>query len=127
MSLLLLKGLHITCAITSYTLFFLRGIWSFKDSPVMRMRWVKIVPHVVDTLLLVFAIALSIAIHQYPFIHTWLTAKVFGLLLYIGFGFVALKYGKTKNIRILAWLLAQAVFIYIVLVAVGHSAMPFGN
>jgi len=127
MSFLLLKGLHITCAISSYTLFFLRGIWSFKGSPIMRMRWVRIVPHVVDTLLLVCAIALTFAIHQFPFVDTWLTAKVIGVLLYIGLGFVALKFGKTRNIRILAWLLAQAVFAYIVLVAIDQNAVPFSN
>jgi len=126
MSILLLKGMHIACAVTSYALFFLRGIWSFRDSPIIRMRWIRIVPHVVDTLLLVFAIALTLAINQYPFLHAWLTAKVFGVLVYIGLGFVALRYGKTMQIRIFAWILAQAVFIYIVLVAVKHNAVPFG-
>ena len=127
MGFLLLKGLHITCAITSYTLFFLRGIWSFKGSPIMRQRWVRIVPHVVDTLLLVLAIALTFAIHQYPFVDAWLTAKVIGVFLYIGLGFVALKYGKTRTMRILAWLIAQIVFAYIVLVAIHHNAVPFSN
>jgi uncharacterized membrane protein SirB2 len=127
MSFLLLKGLHITCAITSYILFFLRGIWSFRGSPIMRQRWVRIVPHVVDTLLLVLAIVLAFAIHQYPFVDTWLTAKVLGVFLYIGLGFVALKYGKTRTIRILAWLIAQTVFAYIVLVAISHNAVPFSN
>jgi uncharacterized membrane protein SirB2 len=127
MSFLLLKGLHITCAITSYTLFFLRGIWSFRGSPIMRQRWVRIVPHIVDTLLLVLAIALAFAINQYPFVDAWLTAKVLGMFLYIGLGFVALKYGKTRTRRILAWLIAQTVFAYIVLVAISHNAVPFGN
>jgi len=127
MSFLLLKGLHITCAIASYTLFFLRGIWSFNGSPVMRQRWVRIVPHVVDTLLLVTAISLAFTIHQYPIVDAWLTAKVLGVLVYIGLGFVALKYGKTRTIRIIAWLAAQAVFGYIVLVAIHHNAVPFGN
>jgi uncharacterized membrane protein SirB2 len=127
MILLLLKGLHISCAITSYTLFFLRGIWSFNESHIIRLRWVKIVPHVVDTLLLACAIALTFVIHQYPFMDTWLTAKVIGLLLYIALGFVALKFGKTQKIRILAWLLAQAVFAYIVLVAIDHNPVPFSN
>jgi uncharacterized membrane protein SirB2 len=127
MGFLLLKGLHITCAIASYTLFFLRGIWSLRGSPIMRQRWIKIVPHVVDTLLLIAAIALAIAIHQYPFVDAWLTAKVLGLLLYIGLGFIALKFGKTRTIRIIAWLAAQIVFAYIVLVAIHHHALPFGN
>ena len=127
MSFLLLKGLHIICAFTSYTLFFLRGIWSFKGTPIMRQGWVKIVPHFVDTLLLVSAIALALTIHQYPFVDFWLTAKVLGVFLYIWLGFVALKYGKSKNTRILAWLTAQVVFACIVLIAIYHSAAPLSH
>jgi uncharacterized membrane protein SirB2 len=122
---LLLKGLHITCALTSYTLFLSRGIWQFRGSPVMRQRWVKIMPHVVDTLLLGSAIALAFVTHQYPFVDTWLTVKVGCLLIYIGLGFVALKYGKTITMRVLAWLAAQAVFAYIVLVAIFRNPVPF--
>ena len=125
MSFLLLKGLHIICAFTSFTLFFLRGIWSFKGTPIMKQGWVKIVPHVVDTLLLVSAIALAFTIHQYPFVDIWLTAKVLGVFLYIGLGFVALKYGKSKSVRILSWLAAQVVFIFIVLVAIFRNAASF--
>jgi uncharacterized membrane protein SirB2 len=125
MSFLLLKGLHITCALTSYLLFLLRGIWNLRGSPIMQQRWVRIVPHVVDTLLLASAIALAFSIHQYPFVDAWLTAKVIGLSLYIGLGFVALKFGKRKSTRLLAWLAAQAVFAYIVLVAIQHNPLPF--
>ena len=124
MSLLTLKTIHISCAVGSYALFFLRGIWSFNGSPVMRQRWVKIVPHVVDTLLLVSAIALAFTLQQYPFIDAWLTAKFFALLLYIGLGSVALKRGNSKTIRISAWLGAQAAFAYIVLVAINHDPLP---
>lgn len=38
MSFLLLKGLHIACAITSYMLFLLRGIWNLKGSLIQRQR-----------------------------------------------------------------------------------------
>ena len=125
MSFLLLKTIHVSCALISFALFFLRGIWSFNGSPIMRQGWVKIVPHVVDTLLLISALALAFTIQQYPFVDTWLTAKFFGLLLYIGLGSVALKYGKSKAIRISAWLAALAVFAYIVLVAKQHNPLPF--
>ena len=125
MSFLLLKALHITCVFTSYSLFLLRGIWHFRGSLIIQQRWVRIVPHVVDTFLLTSAVALAFTIKQYPFVDAWLTAKVIGLLLYIGLGFVALKYGKSRTIRVLAWLAAQAVFAYIVLVAIQHDPMPF--
>lgn len=125
MSLMLLKAAHITCVVSSYTLFMLRGIWSLNDSPIMRRRWVRIVPHFVDTLLLASAIALAISIQQYPFVDTWLTAKVIGLLLYIALGTVALRFGRSKAIRLSAWLAAQVIFVYIVLVAISHNAGPF--
>ena len=125
MSYMLLKHIHVSCAVISFTLFFLRGIWSFNDSPIMRQRWIKIAPHVVDTLLLASALVLAFSIQQYPFVDAWLTAKIIGLLVYIGLGFVALKYGKNKTARISAWLGAQAVFIYIVLVASNHDPLPF--
>lgn len=125
MSYFLLKHIHVTCAVISFALFFLRGIWSFNGSPIMRQRWVKIVPHVVDTLLLVSALALAFTIQQYPFVDAWLTAKFFGLVLYILLGTIALKYGKTKAVRVSAWLAALAVFAYIVLVAKQHDPLPF--
>lgn len=125
MSLLLLKAIHISSVATSFMLFMLRGIWKLNDSPIMHRRWVRIAPHFVDTLLLASAIALAFVIEQYPFVHTWLTAKVIALLLYIVLGSVALKYGRSRKIRIAAWLAAQLVFVYIVLVAISHQPVPF--
>lgn len=125
MSYSLLKTLHIACAIASFSLFFLRGIWSLNGSPVMRQRWVRIAPHVIDTVLLSTAIALAYTLRQYPFVDAWLTAKVLGLLLYIGLGFIALKYGKTRRIRLAAWLGALAVFGYIASVALHHDPLPY--
>lgn len=121
----LLKHLHISCAAASYALFLLRGIWMLRDSPSMHRRWVKIVPHTIDTVLLASAIALAYTIGQYPFAENWLTAKVAALLLYIALGLVALRYGKSKPVRLSAWLAAQAVFGYIVLVALNHDPLPF--
>jgi uncharacterized membrane protein SirB2 len=125
MSILPLKIIHVSCVSASYALFLLRGIWMLRESPAIRRRWVRIVPHTVDTLLLVSAIALAISIGQYPFVDTWLTAKLAGLLAYIALGSVALKYGRSKTARLAAWLMAQAVFFYIVLVAVFRSPTPF--
>jgi len=125
MSFMLLKHIHVSCAGISFALFFLRGIWSFRDSPIMRQRWVKVVPHFVDTALLASALMLAYTIDQYPFLDGWLTAKFFGLVLYILLGTIALKYGKTKTVRVSAWFAAQAVFFYIVLVAKQHNPLPF--
>jgi len=125
MSFLLLKTFHIFFVVGSYALFFLRGIWSLNGSAIMRQRWIKIVPHVADTLLLASALALAFTLRQYPFTDAWLTAKIVGLLLYVGMGFIALRDGMSKTLRFFAWLAAQAAFAYIVLVAISHNPVPW--
>lgn len=121
MSYTLLKMIHVGSIIVSYLLFFLRGVWLMQDSAKLQQRWVKILPHVVDTILLTSAVALAMIIQQSPLSDSWLTAKVIGLLLYIGLGMIAMRFGKTRRTRIIAWMTAQCVFIYIVLVALTKS------
>ena len=127
MDFTVLKMIHVTTAAVSYALFFVRGIWMINGSPRLNERWVRIVPHVNDTLLLAAAIWMTILLRQYPGTHAWLTAKVVGVLVYIGLGMVALKRGRTKRARIAAWLAAQAVFFYIVAVALTRNPLPFGG
>ena len=109
-----LKALHVTCAVASYVLFLTRGIWMIQDSRMLDRRWVRIVPHLNDTILLASAIALAWMIQQYPFVAGWLSAKVIALIAYVALGTIALRYGRTKGIRVVAWITAQAVFFYIV-------------
>lgn len=116
-----LKMIHIGSVLLSYSLFFIRGIWMIQGSASLQWRWVKILPHVIDTVLLSSAIALAVIIQQNPLHDTWLTAKVTGLLIYIGLGMVALRFGKTRGIKIGAWIAAQCIFIYIILVALTKS------
>lgn len=121
----LIKSLHELCALASFALFFVRGVWMLRASPQLSRRWVKILPHVIDTLLILSAIALSVMLHQYPLTDAWLSAKVVGLLAYIGLGLVALKYGATRGVRAAAWIGALAVFAYIVSVALAHDPLGF--
>jgi uncharacterized membrane protein SirB2 len=125
MEFALLKQIHIAAAVVSYTLFFVRGVWMIVDSPRLTRRWVRVVPHVNDTVLLASAIWMAVLIHQYPGTHGWLTAKVAGLLIYIGLGMIALKFGRTSRMRITAWIAAQAVFFYIVAVALTRDPLPW--
>lgn len=113
-----LKAVHVGCAAASYALFFVRGVWMIAGSPRLGERWARIVPHVVDTVLLAGAIGMTVAIRQYPGAVGWLTAKLVALIAYILLGTVALKRGRTPAVRIGAWLAAQATFFYIVAVAV---------
>lgn len=117
MDYLLVKGVHVTCVALSGLGFFARGLGMALDAAWVRSRWPRVLPHVVDTLLLASAIALAVMLRQYPFVHAWLTAKVLALVLYIALGLLALRPGRSRRTRLAAWLGALAVFAYMVAVA----------
>jgi len=125
LSYLLLKHLHITCVVLSGLGFALRGFWMLQESARLQARWVRVLPHGIDTLLLLSALSMAFLSGQYPFAQDWLTAKLAGLLVYIVLGAVALKRGKTKEIRRLALVGAFMAFGYIVSVALTRQVMPY--
>ncbi len=125
MDYLAIKQLHMGCAAVSLSLFLLRGAWMLKASAMLQRRWVRIVPHLVDTVLLGSAIMLVLISGQYPFAQAWLGAKVIALVLYIALGIVALKRGRTLRTRALAFGAALLTFAYIVMVAITRQAVPF--
>ena len=94
-----------------------------KDSSLLQQRWVKTIPHIVDTLLLVSAITLAVPMRLSPLEHPWLMAKIIALLVYIGFGMLALRFGRSKTIRLYAWLFGLVTIGYIVSVAFSKSAL----
>ena len=120
------KHIHMGCAAASGSQFLLRGVWMLRASPLLHQRWVRIAPHVVDTLLLASAITLAVWSGQYPFAQGWLTAKLLALLGYIVLGTIALKRGRTRAVRTGALIGALALFAYIVAVAVSKHPLPFG-
>lgn len=124
MSYLALKHLHVTCVVLSGLGFALRGWWMLRDSPRLKARLARVVPHVVDSLLLGSALLMAWQSGQYPFAQSWLTAKFFGLLAYILLGTMALKRGKTRNQRALFLILALAAYAYIVGIALTRNPLP---
>ena len=120
---LALKHFHITCVILSGTGFALRGWWSITGSPRLRARLTRILPHIVDSCLLASAIGLAVMAEQYPFVPGWLTAKVLGLLTYIGLGAVALRPARPKGVRVAAFVGALATLAYIVSVALSKNTL----
>ncbi len=120
-----LKTVHLTTIVITLALFLLRGAWMVAESPRLHARWVRIAPHINDTVLLASGIALAWTLSLSPLEHGWLAAKIVALFAYIGLGTIALKRGKTRSQRIAAWLAALAVFGYMVAVARAHDALPF--
>jgi len=120
------KLLHVSMVYASLAGFALRGVWMLMDSPLRETRLARVLPHVVDALLLAGAIGLMLALGAYPFVQAWLTAKVLALLVYIGLGMVAFRFGPTKAVRAGAFAAALTVFAYLLAVAYTRNPWPLG-
>lgn len=110
----IVKHLHLTAIVISLLLFTLRFIWALRDSPSLQKKWVKILPHVNDTILLLSALGLCVIIAQYPFVDAWLTQKIVGVVCYILLGLWTLKWAKNNTAR---WVGFVAAIGFIVLTA----------
>ncbi len=120
----LLKVLHISCAFLSIVGFSLRGYWMITHNPRSRTRASRILPHILDTVLLASAVGMLFIWHTNPLSLGWLSAKLLALLVYIGLGMLAFRFGRTRGVRITAFLLALVTVAYIVLVA--YTKSPLG-
>jgi len=112
-----MKSLHVGCAALSIAGFAARGALMLGNSPILQNRFVRVAPHVVDTILLLSAIWLAWSLRQVPFVQGWVTAKVVALVVYIVLGAVALRRGRTKAVRATAFAGALLTAAYIVSVA----------
>lgn len=120
----LLKHAHMGFAYLSILLFTVRGGLMLADSPWLAAKPLRILPHVVDTLLLVLGITLAVLAHFLPTQQDWLMAKIVLLFVYIGLGTVALKRGRSKTVRTTAFVAALATVLWIVLIAKTKMVWP---
>lgn len=117
MSYLDVRLLHITCALLSLVGFVVRGAWMLRATPLLSHRLTRTLPHLNDTLLLAAAVWLAWQSGVSPWSTPWLGAKVIGLLAYIVLGAIALRRGRTPQIRLAAWCAALLVFVWMLSVA----------
>lgn len=122
---LLVKHLHTTTATLSLLFFVVRALWSVREAPILQRRWVKVLPHVNDTLLFTLGILLMVMLSMWPHQHLWLAAKLAALLVYIGLGTVAIKRGRRRGVRAVAAVAAVATFGYMVGVAISHHPLSW--
>ncbi|HMO45789.1 MAG TPA: SirB2 family protein [Rubrivivax sp.] len=117
------KLLHQGAVVVSVSGFALRGLASFAGAAWTRGRLARTLPHIVDTLLLTSALVMAWMLRLTPGVAPWLTAKIAGLLLYIGLGMLALRPGRPLGVRLAAWLAALLVFGWIVSVALSKNPL----
>lgn len=88
----ILITLHLTSVALTISLFTLRYWWRWSNNPRFQARWVRVLPHIVDSVLLLSGVGLIALTGYLPFTvkGAWLTEKLFGVIIYIVLGFIAL-------------------------------------
>jgi uncharacterized membrane protein SirB2 len=114
-------AVHLACVFASLAGFLLRGWWMWQDSPLLRQRLTRVLPHVVDSVLLGSGIGLVLVTGLYPWQQPWLAAKLLALVLYIGLGMLALKHARSRARRGAALLGALVTYVYMIGAALRHS------
>lgn len=114
---MLFKTIHMACAVLTLLGFSIRGYWMLTESDLLQKKAVRILPHIIDTLLLLSAIMLVIITGLYPFVVGWVTLKLILLVVYIVLGTFALKRGKTKQSRTLFFIAALITVLAIFAIA----------
>jgi uncharacterized membrane protein SirB2 len=89
-------------------------------------RWANYVilrrlSYAIDTVLLGSAVAMVGILHQFPFVSSWLTAKILLLVVYILLGIFALRRGRTRLTRQGCFVAALSVYAFIISVAMTHN------
>lgn len=120
-----IKHIHLGAVALSAVGFTVRGLASLTGAAWVQSRPAKIVPHVVDTVLLVSAIALAVTLHLNPASTPWLLAKIIGLVLYVALGVVTMRARMSKPLRVTAWVAALLVLGWMASVAVSKNPAGF--
>ena len=120
---LTIKAIHITLLIVSFSLFLIRGILMLLAKKQYRHRLFKIVPPIIDTLLLGSGVSLMVILNQYPTTQSWLAVKLIALIVYIVLGIVALNRVNHRRIQLISFVLAILTLFFMISVALTHHPL----
>ena len=118
-----IKAVHIAAVMASGLLFLLRGTAVQFGAAWAMAAPLRYLSYSIDTVLLTAALMLATVLHQYPFVHGWLTAKVLLLICYVVLGSFALKRGRTRAVRTWCWIAALLVYLFIASIARAHNPL----
>ena len=118
----LTKTLHLLTAFTSISFFAVRAVWMLQESLRLSERWVRVAPHVVDTVLFITGVALVVQTDRWP-LPGWLVAKLTALVVYVVLGSLALRRAPTRDLRIASLVGALVAFCVVVMVALTRFAL----
>ncbi|MDO9139918.1 MAG: SirB2 family protein [Methylobacter sp.] len=119
----MIKMLHLIFILLSISSFVGRVYLAEKKPDMLEQKWIKIGPHIINSLLLITGFTLVFQGSWLSGEFGWIVAKIIALLGYIGLGLVAIK--SQGDLRWKAFAGALACFIYIAVVAVSKNAFLF--
>jgi uncharacterized membrane protein SirB2 len=119
----MIKIFHLIFILLSISSFVGRVYLAEKNPDMLEQKWIKIGPHVVNSLLLLTGFALVFQGSWLSAEYGWIVAKLIALVAYVGLGIVAIK--SQGDLRWKAFAGALACFVYIAAVAVTKSAFIF--
>lgn len=119
----MIKIFHLTFVLLSISSFVGRVILAENHPAILEQKWMKIGPHIINSLLLLTGFILVFQGQWLSGEYGWIIAKIIALLGYVGLGIVAIK--SQGTLRWQAFAGAVACFIYIVIVAVSKHALFF--
>lgn len=111
--MLMIKSLHIACAYLTGLGFVLRGLLILQASSSAQHRLMKILPHIIDSILFTTGLAMVVSWSLWPSQQPWLATKLLVLLLYIGFGMLMIRWGTTARRRTAGLLGGLCCYLYI--------------
>ena len=123
MEFIMLKHLHMTVAVISILLFTFRFALTLVNSNKLSLKWLKIAPHIIDTLLLGLGIALSIKLAINPAEQLWLAEKLLAVFAYIFTGYYTLKLARNRTMQIIGFLGAIGWVMLIVRIAISKETV----
>jgi len=117
--------LHISLVSLSLSLFIWRGMYMWGEITIQSHMWKRIIPDMIDTLLLISGIGLAYILGFAPWHDDWLLIKLVGLMVYIFLGFMALRESGVLWLKRMYFMLALLVATYMIAVAHNQSVLPW--
>ena len=122
---MLIKHLHMSLAVLSICFFTLRFASLLFKSEQLNKKWVKISPHVIDTLLLVLGFTLMMKLALNPMEHQWLAEKLLAMVAYIVTGYYTLKLARNRSMQIIGYLGAMGWVLLVIRLAMTKEVILF--
>jgi uncharacterized membrane protein SirB2 len=118
-----IKWVHVAAVLASGTIFLLRGLAVQGNARWPMTAPVRYLSYSIDTVLLTAALMLLTILPGAVYANGWLTVKLILLVVYVVLGTIALKRGRTRNVRLVSFVAALAVYGSIIAIARLHHPL----